>query len=67
MTTAEERANAVDQLGTRVDVKISDLRLDEENPRFPENQSGNKQLRIAQVILYLMTFRESPPSYGFFC
>ena len=69
MTTAEERANAVDQLGQRVDVKISDLRLDVENPRFPETQSGNKQLRIAQVIemgFEAYAVAESMCRYGYF-
>ena len=69
MTTAEERANAIDQLGTRVDVKISDLLLDVDNPRFPENQSGNKQLRVAQVIemgFEAYAVAESMCRYGYF-
>ena len=69
MTTAESRANSIDQLGTREDIQISDLRLDEDNPRFPESQSGNKQIRIAQVIemgFEAFAVAESMCRYGYF-
>ena len=69
MTKAEERANVVGQLGTRIDVQISDLLLDVDNPRFPENQSGNKQVRVAQVIemgFEAYAVAESMCRYGYF-
>jgi hypothetical protein len=69
MTTAEDRARSVDLLGKRIDVRICDLLLDVENPRFAENQSGNKQVRIAQVIemgFEAVVLAESMRRYGYF-
>jgi hypothetical protein len=69
MTKAEERASTINQLGRRVDLRIADLLLDEENPRFPESQSGNKQLRLAQIIemgFEAFAVAESMCRYGYF-
>ena len=69
MTTAEERASTISHLGQRIDVPISNLMLDEENPRFPENQSGNKQIRLAQIIemgFEAYAVAESMCRYGYF-
>ncbi len=69
MRKAEERASTITQLGTRLDVAIGDLLLDEENPRFPESQSGNKQIRLAQVIemgFEAFAVAESVCRYGYF-
>jgi len=69
MTQAEVRASTINQLGTRVEIPIADLLLDEENPRFPESQSGNKQIRIAQIIdmgFEAFAVAESMCRYGYF-
>lgn len=69
MTKAEELASTISQLGTRVDIPISNLLLDENNPRFPESQTGNKQIRIAQIIemgFEAFAVAESMCRYGYF-
>jgi hypothetical protein len=69
MRKAEEISSTISQLGSRIDVSITDLLLDEENPRFSESLSGNKQLRIAQIIemgFEAFAVAESMCRYGYF-
>lgn len=69
MSKVGEQASTLDQLGKRIDVAVSDFLLDEENPRFSESQTGNKQIRIAQIIemgFEAFAVAESMSRYGYF-